>query len=59
MQQLQHDCRNATTGIKARIRAYRKAPNEIVAEKEWQAILGALQRIEGALDAYHEEGKRE
>ena len=56
MRDLQHDCRHATMGLKTHIRAYRRATNEIVAEKEWMIILAALKRIEDAIDAYKEKG---
>ena len=54
MQELYHHCLNALTGMKAHIKAYRKATNEIVAEKEWQTILSAMARIEGALTHYED-----
>ena len=57
MQELYHHCLNALTGMKAHIKAYRKATNEIVAEKEWQAILSAMARIESALNAHYENRK--
>lgn len=57
MKKLHHECKNALVGMKAHIKAYRKAPNELIAEKEWKRILAAMLRIENALNAYHEESK--
>ena len=57
MHDLHHHCKNALVGMLPHIKAYRKATNEIIAEKEWQAILAAIARIEDALDAHRENGK--
>ena len=57
MQELHHHCLNALAGMKAHIRAYRRATNEIMAEKEWQMILAAMGRIEDALNTHYENGK--
>jgi predicted SprT family Zn-dependent metalloprotease len=39
------------------IKAYRRAPNDRIAEKEWQRIFAAVTRIEAALNAYYGKAK--
>ncbi len=57
MKDLQHECLNALTGLKAHILAYRRASNGRLAEKEWQIILSKVKRIEDALAAHYEKVK--
>ena len=57
MQELYHHCLNALAGMIPHIKAYRRAPNERIAEKEYQRILAAMARIEGALNAHYEDRK--
>ena len=52
MQELYHHCLNALAGMIPHIKAYRRAPNERIAEKEYQKILAAMARIEGALNVH-------
>ena len=54
MKELHHHCLNALMGMLPHIKAYRRAPNERIAEKEYQKILEAMARIEGALNAHYE-----
>lgn len=54
MQDLHHHCKNALVGMLPHIKAHRRASNERLAEKEWQAILAMMKRIEDALDTHRE-----
>ena len=56
MQELYHHCLNALAGMIPHIKAYRRAPNERIAEKEYQRILAGMVRIKDALDTHREKG---
>lgn len=57
MKDLQHECINALVGMKPHILAFKRAPNDKIAEKEWQMILLKMKRIKDALDAHYEKEK--